>query len=434
LDLARAIVSHSNDGLVVVEADGTLRYSSPAADTMLGYPPGTTVGNNAFDLVHPDDQVGALEGFASTMGSSDSRPIPLLVRLRRSDGGWQQTEIIATNHLEDETVRGLLLNIRDVERSMRTEEALRQSEAQHRLIVELAREGIWTVDAAGKTTFANRAMAEMLDTTVTEMLESRIFDFMDAEIRAAATDHLDRFKTGVTEEHDVELTTRTGRRGWTRMNMSPISDHVGMFLGAVALVTDITERRVLEQRLAADARQDALTGVANRTALFESLSARLATGRRVAALYIDLDGFKNVNDVFGHAVGDDVLRTVAARLSGVVRAGDLVARVGGDEFVVVSDAFEHPGEAIALGWRIRDALARRVSLSATHVDVGASVGIAFVSNADADSLLSEADQALYCAKRAGRGRVELSNAGATSSSAGWALSRVERTPASPSPA
>jgi diguanylate cyclase (GGDEF)-like protein len=146
-------------------------------------------------------------------------------------------------------------------------------------------------------------------------------------------------------------------------------------------------------------------------------------------LYIDLDGFKNVNDVFGHAVGDEVLRTVAARLAGVVRAGDLVARVGGDEFVVVSDSFEHPGEAIALGWRIRDALARRVSLSSTHVDVGASVGIAFVSNADADSLLSEADQALYCAKRAGRGRVELSDAGATTSSAGWALSRVERSPA-----
>jgi PAS domain S-box-containing protein len=114
---------------------------------MLGYAPGATVGRNAFDLVHPDDQVGALEGFESTMGSSDSRPLPLLLRLRRADGGWQQTEIIATNHLEDESVRGLLLNIRDVERSMRTEEALRQSEAHHRLIVELA--SIWTTDETG---------------------------------------------------------------------------------------------------------------------------------------------------------------------------------------------------------------------------------------------------------------------------------------------
>jgi diguanylate cyclase (GGDEF)-like protein/PAS domain S-box-containing protein len=430
-ELARAIVSHSSDGLVVLDADGTLRYASPAADSILGYEPGGTVGRNAFDLVHPEDQVGALEGFESTMGSSDSRRLPLLLRLRRADGAWQQTEVIATNHVDDENVRGLLLNIRDVERSMRTEEALRQSEAHHRLIVELAREGIWTVDAAGQTTFANRAMAQMLDTTVAEMLEHRMLDFVDDEIRAAAVEGLDNFKAGAAlRERDVQLTTRTGRKVWTRMNVSPITDHVGIYLGAVALVTDITERRALEQRLEADARQDALTGVANRTALFEALGAKLATGRRVAALYIDLDGFKNVNDVFGHAVGDEVLRTVAARLSGVVRAGDVVARVGGDEFVVVSDSFEHPAEAVALGCRIRDVLARRVSLMSTHVDVGASVGIAFVmSDSDADTLLSEADQALYCAKRAGRGRVELSKSTATASSAAWATSRIERTSA-----
>ncbi|MDQ1481635.1 MAG: hypothetical protein QOI44_2496 [Actinomycetota bacterium] len=426
-ELARAIVSHSSDGLVVIEADGVLRYASPSTDSMLGYAPGGTVGRNAFDLVHPDDQVAALEGFDSTMSSADSRPLPLLVRLRRADGGWQQTEIIATNHLDDDNVRGLLVNIRDVERSMRTEEALRESEAHHRLIVELAREGIWTTDATGRTTFANRAMAEMLDTTVTEMLEQRILDFLDDETRAAATQNLDRFKTAIAQEHDVQLTTRAGRRVWTRMNTSPITNHLGEYLGAVALVTDITERRVLEQRLEADARRDALTGVANRTALFEALGVKLAGGRLVAALYIDLDGFKNVNDAFGHAVGDDVLRTVAARLSGVVRAGDIVARVGGDEFVVVSDAFEHPGEAVALGCRIRDVLSRRVSFATTHVEVGASVGIAFVTHAgaDSDSLLSDADQALYCAKRAGRGCVELSNASATTSSAGWALSRIE---------
>ena len=188
------------------------------------------------------------------------------------------------------------------------------------------------------------------------------------------------------------------------MHTSPINDHLGTYRGAIALVTDITERRVLEQRLAADARQDALTGVANRTALFEGLAAKLAGDGRVAALYIDLDGFKNVNDVFGHAVGDEVLRTVAARLSGVVRAGDIVAHVGGDEFVVVSDAFEDQGEAVALGCRVRDVLARRISLGSIQVEIGASVGIAFVDEADPDALLSEADRALYRTKqRAGAG-------------------------------
>jgi diguanylate cyclase (GGDEF)-like protein/PAS domain S-box-containing protein len=424
--LARAIVSLSSDGLVVVNADGTLRFASPAADSMLGYAPGATVGCNVFDLVHPDDQMGALEGFESTMGSSDSRPLPLLVRLRCADGSWLQTEIIGTNHLDDDDVCGLLLNIRDVEHSMRTDEALRESEAHHRMIVELAREGIWTVDETGRTTFANRAMAEMLDTTVREMLAGSMFDYVDDELRAVAAENVEQFKSAGAVEHDLQLTTKTGRTVWTRMNTSPINDHLGRYRGAIALVTDISERRVLEQRLAADARQDALTGLANRTALFEGLGAKLAGDRRVAALYIDLDGFKNVNDVFGHAVGDEVLRTVAARLSGVVRAGDIVARVGGDEFVVVSDAFANQGEAFALGCRIREVLCRRISMGSIQVEVGASVGIAIVDEADPDALLSEADRALYTAKRAGRGRVELSRATAASSPAGWARRRIER--------
>ena len=405
--LARALVAYSSDGLVVVDPDGTLRFASPAAERMLGYGPGETFGRNVFDLVHPDDQVSALEGFESTMSSADSRPLPTLVRLRKADGSWLQTEIIGTNYLDDEDVRGLMINVRDVERSMRTEAALRESEEHHRLIVELAREGVWTIDADGRTTFANRAMAEMLDTTVTEMLESSMFDYMDEDAKAHAEPNPDRRHAGAVEEHDFRLTTKHGRSVWARMNTSPITDHSGSYRGAIALVTDITERRVLEQRLAADARRDALTGVGNRNALFETLGARLAGDGLVAVLYIDLDGFKRVNDDFGHTVGDEVLRTVAARLCGAVRAGDVVTRVGGDEFVVVSDTIEGEHEAFALGCRVRDMLGRPIGFATNQIEVGASVGIAFANGTDADNLLSEADRALYRAKRSGRGLVEV---------------------------
>jgi diguanylate cyclase (GGDEF)-like protein/PAS domain S-box-containing protein len=410
-DLACALVTHSSDGLVVVDADGTIRYSSPAAEQMLGFPLGATFGRNVFDMVHADDQVSALEGFESTMSSSHSRPLPALIRLRCADDRWLQTEIIGTNHLETGGVHGLIINIRDVERSMRTEDALRRSEEHHRLIVELAREGVWTIDAEGRTTFANRAMAEMLDTTVAEMLEGSMFDYMDDDARADAETSLDGRRAGASEEHDFRLTTKQGRTVWTRMNTSPITDHSGWYRGAIALVTDVTERRALEQRLAADARRDSLTGVGNRTALFESLNTKLASGHLVAALYIDLDGFKNVNDDYGHAVGDEVLRTVAARLGGAVRLGDIVARVGGDEFVVVSDSLEDHDAALQLGSRIRDVLALPITFTATRIQIGASVGIAFAStpDADPDTLLSDADRALYRAKRTGRGRVELNN-------------------------
>ena len=191
-ELARTLVACSSDGLVVVDADGILRYASPAAERMLGYELGATFGRNVFDLVHPDDQVSALEGFESTMSSSNSRPLPTLVRLRRADDSWLQTEIIGTNFLDDDDVHGLMINVRDVSQSMRTEDALRASEEHHRLIVELAREGVWTIDAEGRTTFANRAMAEMLDTTVAEMLEGSMFDYMDDDAKTEAELQLDR--------------------------------------------------------------------------------------------------------------------------------------------------------------------------------------------------------------------------------------------------
>ena len=98
---------------------------------MLGYRTGELIGASAFDLVHPVDQVGAFEGFASTLSSPDSRAVPLLVRLRHANGTWLATEIIGTNHLSDPEIAGMVLSIRDVSASMRTEDALRDSTRRH---------------------------------------------------------------------------------------------------------------------------------------------------------------------------------------------------------------------------------------------------------------------------------------------------------------
>src|SRR5436189_4871919 len=136
--LATTILAHSSDVVAIVDADGAISFASAASVPMLGYAEGELVGRNAFDLVHPDDQVAAFEGFESTMSSADSRSTPLLLRLQRANGDWLQTEVVATNHVDDPQVGGLLLTIRDVSESMRTEDALRESEAQYVLIVELA--------------------------------------------------------------------------------------------------------------------------------------------------------------------------------------------------------------------------------------------------------------------------------------------------------
>jgi diguanylate cyclase (GGDEF)-like protein/PAS domain S-box-containing protein len=407
-DLLRALVRVSPDLIAVVDATGTLQYASPASEAMLGYADGELVGVSAFDLVHPVDQVGALEGFASTISASDSRAVPLLVRLRHANGTWLATEIIGTNHLDDPEIAGMVVSIRDVSASMRTEDALRDSEERYRLIVELACEGICVVDANGRTTFANRALADLLGMTVNEILGGSLYDFIDESEREAARSRIVAHGDEALDEQDLQLVTHDGRIVWARLHSSAVRQHDGTYLGSILFVTDVTERRELEQRLAEEARRDPLTGVANRTELFEVLTPILQRGTLTAALYVDLDGFKEVNDQFGHTLGDELLCSVAGRVRAAIRNVDTLARVGGDEFVVICGDLESTDEAIAIGSRIREVLGQPFGLAVGSVRIDSSIGIAFGRAPDADSLLARADQALYRAKRKGRGRLEIS--------------------------
>ncbi|HEY5173230.1 MAG TPA: sensor domain-containing diguanylate cyclase [Acidimicrobiia bacterium] len=406
-DLLAALVRVSPDLIAVIDPSGALKYASPASEAMLGYGTGELIGASAFDLVHPVDQVGALEGFASTLSSSDSRALPLLVRLRHANGSWLATEIIGTNHLADPEIAGMVLSIRDVSASMRTEDALRDSEERYRLIVELAREGICMVDASGTTTFANHALADLLGTTVSEMLGGSLFDFIDETERVEARARIIGAGDQPRDEQDLRLLTVDRRLVWARIRCSTVRQHDGTYHGAIMFVTDVTDRRALEQRLAEEARRDPLTGVANRTQLFEVLSPILEEGALTAALYVDLDGFKDVNDQFGHTLGDELLCSVAGRVRSAIRNVDTLARVGGDEFVVICRDLESTEEAVAIGRRIREVLVQPFGLAVGAVRIDSSIGIAFGRTPDADGLLARADQALYRAKRKGRGRIEI---------------------------
>jgi diguanylate cyclase (GGDEF)-like protein len=185
--------------------------------------------------------------------------------------------------------------------------------------------------------------------------------------------------------------------------------HDGTSTGAIALVTDVTDRHLLEERLEREARVDALTGVANRHTLFEVLARELARPELCGVLFADLDDFKAINDTYGHGAGDETLRVVAKRLSSAVREVDTVARVGGDEFVVVTSPLRSEGEALAIGDRIPRLLEEPVPFGRVSITVGLSVGIAFsTKDDDADTLLARADNAMYRAKRA-RSAVEVAD-------------------------
>ena len=214
----------------------------------------------------------------------------------------------------------------------------------------------------------------------------------------------------------IILESGTGELRKVSVNGQALVDDDGMRLGAVVAMHDVTEQKLNEERLAEMALHDPLTGLANRTLLAERLQeaidglARMTptmpgagdpgTHRGVAVYLLDLDEFKEINDVLGHDVGDDMLVAVAGRLRAIVRPTDTVARLGGDEFVVVCDIESGEEEMLRIAERISTALARPYRIEGQTLTVFASVGGVFADNADTDPsrLLSRADDAMYGVK------------------------------------
>ncbi len=188
--------------------------------------------------------------------------------------------------------------------------------------------------------------------------------------------------------------------------------------GFVTTYLDVTEQRKNAAMIAHLAHHDMLTGLANRTLLMDRLAMALAgarRGRRIALLYLDLDKFKPINDRYGHAMGDSVLKRVADAMRRVVRETDTVARLGGDEFVVIQSDVNAASDAAKLAQRLINALGERHYTNNADVTVGVSVGIAFApEDGDTpDALLHHADTALYKAKQGGGGRMHFHSRPAT---------------------
>jgi len=195
--------------------------------------------------------------------------------------------------------------------------------------------------------------------------------------------------------------------------LCPIRDAAGRVTSVIGVATDITERKRAEDTIRHMAYHDSLTGLPNRELFERTLTEQLAEAarkrERLAVLFVDLDGFKAVNDTVGHAEGDSVLREVAARLAALVRSGDFVARIGGDEFLILLPDVKSLDEALAASGRVLKGLQVAWVAGGHSFHLSASVGVALYPDhgRDSDSLLRSADRAMYEAKSRGKGRYAL---------------------------
>jgi diguanylate cyclase (GGDEF)-like protein/PAS domain S-box-containing protein len=264
--------------------------------------------------------------------------------------------------------------------------------------------GVLTYVSPSSTTLIGKAPDELVGSAWREIVHPDDWD--------AVTTSAQDIEVSGSFSSEMRLLRADGSSVWVVNSTSSVVDPVtGVAVEYRTSVRDISDRKRLEAELERQALHDPLTGLGNRILLqsrLEVATARRGPDNDVAVLLIDLDGFKEVNDTWGHALGDEVLRIVASRLGSLARPTDTVARTGGDEFVLLCPETDQVA-AVAIGHRIIESLRAPLSVNSITVRLGASVGVAHQrgGTADPDAMLIAADHAMYAAKRAGRGGVEV---------------------------
>ena len=243
-----AMLANLSDMVSVIDAHGDMTYVSPAAQRLVGRRAEDRVGASIFDYVHPDDAELAAAKLAELLAAPGLLE-PFETRLRHEDGSYRVFEVSANNLLEDPAVQGIIINSRDITDRVAAEGALRERERLYRTIVESADEGIWMVDGGSRTSFVNSRMAQILGTTTVAMIGRELFDFVDDEDRDAVSRNIERRRSGISERHDIRLRRSDGSTFWAMISASPLTDEAGTYQGAIALVTDISDRRRSEAAL-----------------------------------------------------------------------------------------------------------------------------------------------------------------------------------------
>jgi len=395
-------------GIALVDLGGRIIRGNAAFAKLLSLPIDKVLGAHFKDFTHPDDIEADLILFQQVLrGKRDGYTIEK--RYLRPFGEIVHVliHVAAMRNADGEVVR-FISQIEDITRHKEHERQLAERAAQLELALEAVRGGFWQMDIlTGKFETSDRLAQFIGGPTAARLDLERYVNRVNVNDGAQAD--LTPLITGKLDQNVAEyrLETVQGER-WMRCDRRLLRDSDGRPVKIVGMAIDFTEERRRIEMLEETARTDALTGLLNRRGLSIEFAA-LQSAAGVAVLALDLDGFKEVNDAHGHAMGDVVLKTTASRLTSSVRDQDLVARTGGDEFVVVIGGDQPAGEAAAQ--RILARMREPIAIADHIADVRASIGGIWTRDKrDVSELLNEADALLYNAKAAGKDAVRFQSA------------------------
>ena len=406
----RAVIHAAPVAIIARDFDSVIRMWNPAAERMFGWREEEVL--NTRTSVVPDDLVEETRRQRERAQKGEAIWIEETRRMHR-DGHSLECSVSVTPVFDaDGRVTATMVTITDISARKSAERALRESEGRLRLAMDAAQMGMWywecdtdqfTYSEGLSVLFGRQPHDPAIDYRA---MQERLHPD-DRELFAATMRHA--VKEGLDFQVDYRVVYPNGSTHWLANRGQVHRGEDGRALRVIGVAMDITDRKQAEQRIAHMAHHDALTGLPNRVLLRDRIGQAIAqahrNGTQLAVLFIDLDRFKTINDSLGHQLGDRLLQSVASRVLVCVREGDTVSRVGGDEFVIVIPGLHSSADASAVAVKILEVLASAFHLNGVDLHVAASISISLypADGADAETLMRNADTAMYHAKDSGRG-------------------------------
>jgi diguanylate cyclase (GGDEF)-like protein/PAS domain S-box-containing protein len=397
-------------GITVTDVEGRIVYTNPAEARMHGYTTEELVGKHAQVLAPPPARQGVAPRQLAALKGWRRESFNV-----RKDGSLFPVQLVS-DVVTDAfgTPIGIVTCCVDISERRQAEAAQRASEARYRKLFERNLAGVYRATVEGAILECNDALARILGWSSQQEVRSRKvadFYFRKRDLKRVMED---LYRLGTLAAHEIELRRRDGSPVWVLANASLLEEGGGPPIVEGTLV-DITQRKLARRQLEFQAHHDGLTGLPNRALLEQRLAAALRHAERggggLALLYLDVDRLKEINDTLGHDAGDALLRGLGDRLTNCLRREDTVARVGGDEFVVLLPAVRTRQEAAGVAQKLLKAFANGFRIEGHEVHVTASLGIALYpeDGSDAAALRRQADAALYRAKQLGRNTYRFSS-------------------------
>lgn len=405
----RVVLDDLPEAVLPLDAAGVIRAANARAGVLTGAEPAALVGTRLTELVEPRKRRSVVRWLRAAIQDPTSEAEPMTWSMTTNAG--EPVEVEATLERSGREEGGFVVRLRDVTERRERVRALEQARRRFQQAFHSAPTGMALVRLDDSVILdANRSLADMLDTPVDDLVGRSIRSITHPDDLRTAAAYRARLELGIADTYllDQRYRRSDGEFVWARTRVAVTEDE-GVPL-AITHIEDVTEQRRAAEQLQWAATHDPLTGLPNRTGLITAVDEELlgALPGTVGMLFIDLDHFKTVNDSLGHALGDTLLTELSVRLKATERDGDLLARFGGDEFIVMVTGFDAEAGVLARADEYRAAILEPVVVERTELYVTCSIGYAVNDRdgATAADLLRDADAAMYRAKARGRNCVE----------------------------